>query len=382
MTCGLKAIVIVAALISTSPALSQSMQGMDMGNMKMPAPAKKPATTPKRRVTKTTTAKVAAPRARAKNSRVPPTAELSRADVPPGMDHGAMGAMGGTIPGDSKSTPGMAAPSEGKTMSPMTMPAKVAGMALSGTNLPAGDAPAPQPPADFYAARLYPAADIERSHRHMMNESGAQKLGFVMFNLAEYQPRRDSDGFRWDGEGWYGGDINRVTLKTEGDGNFRGGVETAEVQAVYSRAIDPYFNVQAGVRQDLGKRARQTYATIGFEGLAPYMFEVEGALFLSTKGSLVGRLGGYYDQRITQRLILQPRVELNLAAQDVPENRIGAGLSNAEMGLRLRYEITRQFAPYVGISWDRKVGATARYARSDGEDPTNAGLVAGIKFWF
>ncbi len=93
------------------------------------------------------------------------------------------------------------------------------------------------------------------------------------------------------------------------------------MQALYSRAIGPYFNLQAGVRQDFGRGPDRTYATIGFEGLAPYMFEVEGALFLSTKGDLLGRLEGYYDQRITQRLILQPRVELNLAAQDVPENR-------------------------------------------------------------
>ena len=112
------------------------------------------------------------------------------------------------------------------------------------------------------------------------------------------------------------------------------------------------------------------------------MFEVEGALFLSNKGDLLGRLGGYYDQRITQRLILQPRVELNLAAQDIPENRIGAGLSNAELGLRLRYEITRQFAPYFGVSWDRKVGATARLARAAGEDAINSGFVAGVRIWF
>jgi copper resistance protein B len=173
-----------------------------------------------------------------------------------------------------------------------------------------------------------------------------------------------------------------LALKTEGEGKFRDGVETAELQALYSRAIDPYFNLQVGVRQDLGKGPRRTYATIGFEGLAPYMFEVEGALFLSNKGDLLGRLGGYYDQRITQRLILQPRIELNLAARDVPENRIGAGLSNAELGLRLRYEITRQFAPYVGVSWDRKVGATARFARAAGEDATNSGVVAGVRIWF
>ena len=282
----------------------------------------------------------------------------------------------------SGSMPGTTMPSSGEAKPPMTMPSDMTEMAMSGTALPAGNAPAPAPPTDHYAARIYPAAEIERSRRQMMNESGAQTLAFVMFNLAEYQPRRNGDGFRWDGEAWYGGDLNRLTFKTEGEGKFRGGVETAEIQVLYSRAIDPYFNAQVGVRQDLGRGARRTYATVGFEGLAPYWFEVEGALFLSDKGDVLGRLEGYYDQRITQRLVLQPRVELNLAAQDVPASRIGAGLSNAELGLRLRYEITRQFAPYIGVSWDHKVGATARYARADGEDATNAGLVAGVRFWF
>lgn len=260
-------------------------------------------------------------------------------------------------------------------------------MAKSGTGLPAGDAPAPAPPTDYYATRIFPVAEIERSLRKMMNESGAQTFGFVMFNLAEYQPRCGQDGFRWDGEAWYGGDIDRLTIKTEGEGRFgangsAGGVEQAEVQALYSRAIAPYFNAQVGIRQDLARGVRRTYATIGFEGLAPYWFEVEGALFLSDKGDVLGRLEGYYDQRLTQRLILQPRVELNLAAQDVPASRIGAGLSTAEVGLRLRYEIERQFAPYVGVSWERKVGQTGRFARADGENPTSAGLVAGIRFWF
>src|SRR3546814_2105416 len=112
--------------------------------------------------------------------------------------------------------------------------------------------------------------------------------------------------------------------------------------------MGPEFDLQAGVRQDFGQGPNRTYATVGFEGLAPYLFEVEGALFLSNKGDLLGRLEGYYDQRITQRLVLQPRVELNLSAQDVPENRLGSGITNAELGLRLRYEITRQFAPYIG----------------------------------
>ena len=203
-----------------------------------------------------------------------------------------------------------------------------------------------------------------------------------MFNLAEYQLREGRDGFRWDGEGWFGGDIDRVVVKSEGSGSVGDGVEDAEIQLLYSRAIGPYFNVQAGVRHDFRPSPSRTYATVGVEGLAPYWFEVEGALFLSEKGDLLARLEGYYDQRLTQRLILQPRVELNLSAQDVRENGIGSGLSDIELGLRLRYELTREFAPYVGVSWDRKIGDTARFARAARHYASSPSLALGIRAWF
>lgn len=252
----------------------------------------------------------------------------------------------------------------------------------SGTDLPPGDAVAPAPPGDWYADRIYPKAEMERSRHAMMEENGGQTLAFISFNLAEYQARKGRDGFRWDGEAWYGGDINRLTLKSEGEGVFGEGVETAEVQALYSRAIGPYFNAQAGIRQDLGPGPDRTYATIGFEGLAPYWFEVEGALFLSNKGDLLGRLEGYYDQRITQKLILQPMAEFNFALQNVPETGTGSGLSDLELGLRLRYEVVKEFAPYVGIEWARKVGDTARFARAAGEDASSVSFVMGARAWF
>jgi len=215
-----------------------------------------------------------------------------------------------------------------------------------------------------------------------MEENGAQKIAFISFNLAEYQARKGHDGFRWDGEAWYGGDINRLTVKSEGEGVFGEGIEGTETQLLYSRAVGPYFNAQAGIRQDLGPGPDRTYATVGFEGLAPYWFEVEGALFLSNKGDLHGRLEGYYDQRITQKLILQPIAELNFALQDVPEFGVGSGWSDVELGLRLRYEIVKEFAPYVGVEWERKVGDTARFTRAAGEDPSSVSLVAGVRVWF
>jgi copper resistance protein B len=146
--------------------------------------------------------------------------------------------------------------------------------------------------------------------------------------------------------------------------------------------VSPYFDLQGGVRHDFNPLPSRTYGAIGFEGLAPYWFEVEGALFLSERADLLARLEGYYDQPVTQRLIAQPRVELNFAAQDVEENEIGSGLSDFEVGLRLRYELRREFAPYLGVSWVRKVGDTADLARREGERRSSTSLVLGVRTWF
>jgi copper resistance protein B len=364
-----------------SPAAAQSMQGMDHSSMPGMGKPTKPA------------AKSKAPEP--KPSPAPPasgcTAEHAK------MGHCALEPVSPAKP-DPDAMPGMdmAKPSPQPSADPDCPPehAKmghctpkpsgkpVADTTQTGTDLPPGDAPAPAPPDDWYADRLFPPSEMARSRDEMMKENGGQKIAFLSFNLAEYQVRQGRDGYRWDGEGWYGGDINRVTVKSEGEGTFGKGVEEAEVQLLYSRAIDPYFNLQAGVRQDLGSGPKRTYATIGFEGLAPYWFEVEGALFLSNKGDVLGRFEGYYDQRITQRLIVQPRAEVNFALQNVPESGIGSGLSDVELGLRLRYEVKKEFAPYIGVEWVRKIGDTARFARAAGEDANVTNFVAGIRFWF
>lgn len=287
-----------------------------------------------------------------------------------------------------KMTPQPAAPAPdphaGHDMSAMqpatsdAMPAHGTG----GTALPAGNAPAPAAIEANYADGVWGAAAMTGSRDQLYREHGGGSFSQVMIDLAEYQVRGGKDGFRWSGEAWFGGDINRLVVKTEGEGAFGEGVEDAEVQALYSRAIGPYFNLQAGVRQDIGPGPSRTHAAIGFEGLAPYWFEVEGALFLSDKGDLFARLEGNYDQRITQRVILQPRAEFNFALQDVPRSGVGSGLSDVELGLRLRYEIVREFAPYIGVSWDRRVGDTARYARLAGEDAEATSIVIGVRAWF
>ena len=255
-------------------------------------------------------------------------------------------------------------------------------MGTGGTALPPGNAPAPAAPQPNYADRFYSPGEMAHARALLRGEHGGGTFWQVNFNLAEVQIRNGRESFRWDGEAWFGGDINRLTVKTEGNAEFGRGVEDAEVQALYSRAVGPYFNLQAGVRYDFKPNPSRTYATIGFEGLAPYWFDVEGALFLSDKGDVLGRLEGYYDQRITQRLVLQPRAELNFAAQDVPENGIGSGLSDIELGLRLRYEIKREFAPYIGVSYDRRLGDSARFARAEGENVGGPSFVVGVRTWF
>ena len=413
-----------------APVAAQSMQGMDhsaMPGMTMPMPAKKkPAARPaaKGKPAKARPAPARRPAAPTTTRRAAPTASMKGMDhrTMPGMDHSTMPGMDHAAPQGSQQgmevMPGMQMPGSGQTapqgseqpmqgmdhsaMPGMTMPADqhsghdmqgMSGMAgmpgmaaegvqQTGTALPAGNAPAPPLPTDHAADAVYGADAMARGRHHLQQHHGGQNFSQVLLNLAEYQFRNGRDGYRWDGEAWFGGDINRLFIKSQGEGAFRKGIESAEVQALYSRTIGPYFNLQAGVRQDLGPSPKRTYATVGLQGLAPGFFELEGAVFLSNKGDVLGRLGGYYDQRITQRLILQPRAELNFAAQDVPENRIGSGLSNAELGVRLRYEIRREFAPYVGVSWGRRFGDTARYARADGDRATSKSIVAGIRVWF
>ncbi len=381
------ALAATAILGFAAPVVAQdhSMQGMNMPGMSISTPAKKkPAAKP---------AAKRKPPAKARPSGRPKAAPAKASGAPmsgmEGMDHSTMPGM--TMPATGQqpnhggqSMPGMRMPGDAHAGNDMPgMPGMaMEGMAQTGTALPAGNAPPPPVPTDHAADRVYGEEVMMMGRHHLQQHHGGGNFYQVMFNLAEYQFRNGRDGYRWDGEAWYGGDINRLFVKTEGEGAFRQSVDSAEVQALYSRAIGPYFNLQAGARQDLGPTPRRTYATVGFEGLAPGQFEFSGAAFLSNKGDLLGRLEGYYDERITQRLILQPRAELNFAAQDVPENRIGSGLSNAELGLRLRYEIRREFAPYFGVSWDRKVGDTARFARAAGDNATARSIVAGVRVWF
>ena len=372
-----------AAFAIAAPASAQmnhsSMPGMNMPGMKMPMPAKKPAAkkpaAKKPAVTKGGARKAGAKKATTKKAT--PTKRPGRAKTDPMAGH------------DMSSMPGMEMPAghDMNAMPGMEMPAghDMAGMANmppAGTDLPAGNAPPPATPTDHAADTVYGAPNMAMGRHHLKEGHGGHKFSQIMVNLAEAQFRNGRDGFEWNGEAWYGGDINRLWVKSEGDGNFGRSVEKAEVQALYSHAIGPYFNVQGGLRYDFKPNPSRVYATIGLEGLAPGFFEVDGALFLSNKGELLARAEAYYDQRITQRLILQPRAEINFAAQSTRETGTGAGLSDAEIGLRLRYDIRREFAPYVGVQYRRAFGDTRRYLREAGEDPGGFSLLTGVHMWF
>lgn len=245
----------------------------------------------------------------------------------------------------------------------------------------------PPPPEAFMGPRH--AADLVYNPRVMAEareelhaEMGAFTLYKVMADQLEARVRDGRDGYLWDAQGWYGGDVNKLWIKTEGEGSFGENPEGAEVQALYSRAITPWFDVQAGVRYDFQPNPERAHLVIGLQGLVPYEFEVDAAAFLSHEGDLTARFEAEYDQLITQRLILQPRMEFELAAQDVPEIGIGSGLTSAEVGVRLRYEIAREFAPYVGVEYERAFGDTADFRRASGEEAGGWSFVLGVRAWF
>ncbi len=213
-----------------------------------------------------------------------------------------------------------------------------------------------------------------------------QWFGSVLVDDLEYQLRDGTDNVRWDIVGWYGGDYDRLWIKTEGEWQVedtRSGV--AEAQALYGRLIAPYWDVQVGVRYDMvsdvGHHQSRGFGVLGLQGLAPYWFEIEPAVFLSKDGDVSGRLTVSYDLTLTQRLILQPRFDLDAAVQAVPTYQVGKGLGSIGLGLRLRYEIYREMAPYIGLVWESSYGETADLQRAAGEKSEHVAGVIGIRVW-
>lgn len=244
-----------------------------------------------------------------------------------------------------------------------------------------GNAPPPPVPTDHPADAFWDPARMA-SARAALSQEGRFFGNALIVDRMEYRAVKGKDGYAWQAMGWIGGDIDRLAIETEGEGAFGEPLETGEARAAWRHALDPWWNFELGARQDFGHGPDRTYAVIGIEGLAPYWFEVGAHAFVSTKGDVHFRLEAEHDMRLTQRLILQPSVEIDAAVQDVPELGIGAGLEKIELGGRLRYEFAREFAPYVGVHWERKLGETARLTRADGESPSQVSAVVGIRAWF
>lgn len=206
-------------------------------------------------------------------------------------------------------------------------------------------------------------------------------LAWVMVDQLELRNTDGPDPTKLDAQAWIGHDLHKLWLKTEVD-RHDGETESAEVQALLSRAIAPFWDIQAGIRHDSKPSPTRNWGVIGIQGLAPYYFETEATLFVGDSGRTAARFTAEYDLLFTQKLILAPTVELNLYGQNDPETGAGSGLSDVEAGLRLRYEIRREFAPYVGINWNKKFGNTAGFARANGEAVQDTQWVVGLRAWF
>jgi len=205
----------------------------------------------------------------------------------------------------------------------------------------------------------------------------------VMVNQLEIRNAEGSNPLAWDAEGWIGKDLNKLWLKTEGE-YVSGKVSDMESQALYSRAVAPFWDMQVGWRHDKleNPAPHRDWLTLGVRGLAPYSFDVDGAVFIGDNGRLAARLKVEYDILFTQRLILVPEIKINVYSRDDPATATGSGLANIETGLRLRYEIRREFAPYIGLNWNRLYGKSADYAREEGGDVDNVRLLVGLRTWF
>lgn len=235
-----------------------------------------------------------------------------------------------------------------------------------------GAANASRPQAD--AAR-----GIADSAMGMMKEDEAP-YGMLLIDQLEAFGDRTANGLAWDVEGWYGNDENKLWLRSEGDDGR--GDRQGDLEALWNRSVDAFWATQLGMRHDFGEGPPRDWIAFGVQGLAPYWLDVEATGYLDPTGRTAARLRGEYELLLTRRLVLQSEAELNLYGQDDPARRIGSGLSDTQFGLRLRYEISRQFAPYLGANWEYRFGTTADYARQYRQPVFERQIVAGVRIWF
>jgi copper resistance protein B len=223
-------------------------------------------------------------------------------------------------------------------------------------------------------AAAFPALEMEA--RHMMIEDPFETL--VLLDRLEAQ---GGEVASWDLKAWAGRDLDKLVVRSEGE-RASGQTSHADVELLWARAIGPWWDVVAGLRHDIDPGRSRDWAAIGLQGVAPYEFDVEATAYLGEAGQMSMRFEAEYELLLTQRWILQPVVELDWYRRDDPERALGSGWSSLELGLRLRYEIRREVAPYVGIVYVRKLGDTATFAQMDGHDDEDTRFVAGLRVWF
>jgi len=205
---------------------------------------------------------------------------------------------------------------------------------------------------------------------------------FALLDRLEVTDSGDGNGSAWEAQGWIGTDLERFWIRSEGE-RFESDTEHADVEVLYGRSVSTWWDVVGGLRHDFGAAGpSQTFAAFGVQGLAPYLFEIEATAYIGESGQTGARFEAEYDTLITNRLVLQWQAEIELYGKDDPERGIGAGLNTLEAGARLRYEVRREFAPYIGFEWERRYGEAAEIRRSLGEDATETRLVAGVRIWF
>lgn len=233
----------------------------------------------------------------------------------------------------------------------------------------------PPPPPEHPMHDMSNEAMIE-----LMDMDDTAAFGMVLLDQFEWRGFEGGNALFWDGQAWYGNDYDKLWFKMEAERT--DDENESSVEALWDRVIGRWWSAQVGARQDLSEGPSRTWAGFGVQGLAPHWFEVEATVYVGEEGRSAARFTGEYEMLLTQRLILQPKIELNFYGKEDPENGIGSGLSSAEIGVRLRYEIRRRFAPYIGLSWSRQVGESARFARVADREVGDLQFVAGLRAWF
>ncbi|HEX4481886.1 MAG TPA: copper resistance protein B [Rudaea sp.] len=204
-------------------------------------------------------------------------------------------------------------------------------------------------------------------------------FGMLKFDQLEHA-LAPGNGVAWEADAWYGGDFDKIWLRSEGEHSL--GQLDARTELFWDHAFAAFWDWQLGERHDAGLGAKRDWAAFGLHGTAPYGFEIEATAYASDQERTAFRFRAETDLLITQRLVVQPELETNFYGKSDPLRDVGSGLSDAQIGLRLRYEIRREFAPYAGVVWTRRFGDAARFARDDGHDPHDTQLVIGVRFWF